>query len=327
MVGNVTNAQTPEWLNELENMVNYYIDQPENYGLAVGIIDHGNSYEFYDGIIDRDNRQSPNDSTIFELGGTAKIFTAHKLLELKSNGQVDFDEPITKYLNLDFENKYLDQITIHQLLTHTSGFDRKPFNLKFTKTENAQLWENYTKEQAFEFLKTYQPKTLWSEGESFEYSDFGYAVLGLLLEAQGVNKDNINSQKVNIKGHDIKGIEVDNWQYPAYLSYSINQDSNLPELMKYIEALMSPKAEEYLQSIFFPREKTNNKRVKVAYAWHLVKAKNMGWNVYTHAGSTEGFRSFIAFNKRENTAVILLANTNTKLIDNIGIQLLDLLVN
>lgn len=320
------NEKTRKWQTEIQDMMDYYTQFPENFGIAIGVIDHGNNFDFYEGKISETNFEQADSASVFELGGLAKVFTATLLLEMENNGLVDFDAPINNYITFPFENQYLSQITIQQLLTHTSGLPKKPSNLKFYKTNENQPWENYDKAALYEYLDNYKPKELWSEGENFEYSDVGYALLGLVIE--NIEGEIPDFEQLNaISGHNTKGEKVANWNTPDFLSFSVNMNANLEFLMAYMQQILKADKANYFKKMLLPQAKTNNRKVKIAYAWQLVKARKMGWNVYTHAGSTTGFRSFIAFNPSENSAVIILANTNTKLIDNIGIQLLDLIVD
>ena len=63
----------------------------------------------------------PNDSkTKHRLGSITKQFTAMFILQLKEEGKLKLDDPISKHLP-DYPKENGDQVTIHQLLTHTSG--------------------------------------------------------------------------------------------------------------------------------------------------------------------------------------------------------------
>ena len=125
---------------------------PENYGIAISIMERGNIYDFYDGKISDTNSLPPDSSSVFELGGLVKVFTAASILQLAENEILDLNNPITDYLDFPFQNDFLAQITIQQLLTHTAGFTRKPANLKFYKTDENLPWENYEKTAFYEYL-------------------------------------------------------------------------------------------------------------------------------------------------------------------------------
>ncbi|WP_316797257.1 serine hydrolase domain-containing protein [Pedobacter agri] len=72
------------------------------------------SYGFADAV----TQEKLNLQTVFELASVSKQFTAMGIVLLKKRGQLNYDDPISKYLpELDF----YDGVTIRNLLNHTSG--------------------------------------------------------------------------------------------------------------------------------------------------------------------------------------------------------------
>jgi CubicO group peptidase (beta-lactamase class C family) len=62
----------------------------------------------------------PNDpATKFRIGSITKQFTAAAILLLEERGKLKLDDPVTKFL-ADAPAAW-DEITLHHLLTHTSG--------------------------------------------------------------------------------------------------------------------------------------------------------------------------------------------------------------
>lgn len=59
--------------------------------------------------------------TKFNLGSMNKMFTAVAIAQLAEQGKLSFDDTISKHLP-DYPNKAVaEKVTIHHLLTHTSG--------------------------------------------------------------------------------------------------------------------------------------------------------------------------------------------------------------
>lgn len=113
--------------------------------------------------------------TKFNLGSMNKMFTGVAIAQLVEQGRLSFDDPIIKYLP-DYPNKEdAERITIHHLLTHTSGMGSY-WN---------ELFESYwpeirTVEQVYDLFKD---KPLEFEpGERFGYSNSGPIVLGMIIE-------------------------------------------------------------------------------------------------------------------------------------------------
>ena len=100
--------------------------------------------------------------TLFEIGSISKSFVAIAVLQLAEDGKLDLNKPVTSYLPwLKIDSKF-SPFTTHHLLSHTSGLSGVPLLLR---TAGTTLGVNF------------EPGTNWV------YSNIGYALLGLLIEA------------------------------------------------------------------------------------------------------------------------------------------------
>jgi D-alanyl-D-alanine carboxypeptidase len=114
-------------------------------------------------------------NTKFNLGSMNKMFTAVAIAQLAQAKRLSFDDPVSKRLP-DYPNKEVaDKLTIHQLLTHTSGMGMY-WNEKFMSQREKLLTV-----AAHLPLFTSDP-LLFSPGEKFQYSNAGYMVLGAIIE-------------------------------------------------------------------------------------------------------------------------------------------------
>src|SRR4030095_3064801 len=105
-------------------------------------------------------RVSPQ--TLFEIGSISKSFVAIVVLQLAEEGKLDLHKPVTNYLPwLKIDSKFSPFTTPH-LLSHTSGLSGVPLLLRTAGTNLAVNFE---------------PGTNWF------YSNIGYDLLGLLIEA------------------------------------------------------------------------------------------------------------------------------------------------
>jgi D-alanyl-D-alanine carboxypeptidase len=113
--------------------------------------------------------------TKFNLGSMNKMFTGIAITQLAQQGKLDFNDPINKHLP-DYPNKDVGaKVTIHQLLTHTSGMGSYT-NDKF-RAERTKLTTI-----AAHFPLFVNDPLSFSPGEKFEYSNSGYMVLGAIIE-------------------------------------------------------------------------------------------------------------------------------------------------
>jgi CubicO group peptidase (beta-lactamase class C family) len=114
-------------------------------------------------------------NTKFNLGSMNKMFTAVAIAQLAQSGRLSFNDPISKHLP-DYPNKEVaDKVTIHQLLTHTSGMGMY-WNEKFIAQREKLLTV------AAHLPLFASDPLLFQPGEKFQYSNAGYMVLGAIIE-------------------------------------------------------------------------------------------------------------------------------------------------
>lgn len=110
---------------------------------------------------------------IFQIGSMTKQFTAVAVLMLEEQGKLSVKDPVSKYI-ADYPSG--DQITIHHLLTHTSGI--KDFTKMKSLSEISQ--KEMTPKMMVDFFKN--EAVDFAPGEKFEYNNSGYVLLGYLVE-------------------------------------------------------------------------------------------------------------------------------------------------
>jgi CubicO group peptidase (beta-lactamase class C family) len=110
---------------------------------------------------------------VFQIGSMTKQFTAVAILMLEQQGKLKVTDPVSKY-NKDYPNG--DKITIHHLLTHTSGI--KDFTKMKALSSIAQ--KEMKPEAMVDFFKN-EPVD-FAPGEKFEYNNSGYVLLGYIIE-------------------------------------------------------------------------------------------------------------------------------------------------
>lgn len=147
---------------------------------AVLMTKHGKTiFETATGMANQD-KQIPNTmETKFNLGSCSKMFTAVAIAQLVEQGLISFDDPVGKVLP-DYPNQDVrDQVSIHHLLTHTSGMGsfidakyKEEFLAKRANLKTISDVVNLFKNRPLEF----------PIGE-FHYSPDGYEVLGAIIEA------------------------------------------------------------------------------------------------------------------------------------------------
>ena len=117
---------------------------------------------------------NPN-NTLFRVGSISKTFVAISILQLVEDGVIDLDTDVNNYLtNFKITNTYEEPITIRNLLTHTAGFEETVFQ---------SVYENYSEMPDLEeTLLMDPPARVNPPGEVVSYSNYGYCLLGYIIE-------------------------------------------------------------------------------------------------------------------------------------------------
>ena len=127
----------------------------------------------------------PNEvNTRFQVASGSKILTAVAVCQLMEDSDLTPETRVRAYLDIDLPNVD-DEVSIHQLLTHTSGiadyFDEK----KHGTTDYPSLWAErptYTMREPSDFVPLFRDIPANSgPGETFSYSNAGYILLGLIV--------------------------------------------------------------------------------------------------------------------------------------------------
>jgi CubicO group peptidase (beta-lactamase class C family) len=115
------------------------------------------------GYVDLAAKLPVTTSHLFEIGSISKSFVGLTILQLHDEQKVDLQAPILSYLPWLSMDSTLGEILVHHLLTHSSGMP-----------DDAPLIPSSPERRPRQALKP---------GTEFHYSNWGYDVLGRLIEA------------------------------------------------------------------------------------------------------------------------------------------------
>ena len=126
------------------------------------------------GYADYNSGRLLNDSSVFELASVSKQFTAMGIMICKERGLLNYEDNIKKF----FPALPYDNITVRNLLTHTSG-------LPSYEDQFAKNWDR--KKIAFnkdviEMLRQVKDTLFFKPGSKWLYSNTGYALLASVIE-------------------------------------------------------------------------------------------------------------------------------------------------
>lgn len=124
------------------------------------------------GLADLENLVPAEEETVYRIASVAKPLTAVAVLQLVAAGELDLAAPIRRYLP-SFPERY-GEISVRELLTHTGGI-RHYAPGEFASTRRC--------EELAEGLDAFLGDAVASSpGEVFNYSTYGYVLLGLAIE-------------------------------------------------------------------------------------------------------------------------------------------------
>ncbi|MEL7196856.1 MAG: serine hydrolase domain-containing protein [Pseudomonadota bacterium] len=127
------------------------------------------------GVTNKDTEDLVTEDSAFLIGSVSKSFTALAVMQLVEAGLLELDAPIKTYLE-PFENAPASQVTIRQLLSHTSGFSMLQGN---AEQDDFSMDKDALADRVGRLvdLPLANPP-----GSKWEYSNANYQILGRLIE-------------------------------------------------------------------------------------------------------------------------------------------------
>ena len=165
----------PDTAKELDSYFNSLVAENKLSGVVLVAKDGVAVASKATGIANKATNAPIDLNTKFNLGSMNKMFTAVAIAQLAQAGKLSFTDTVGKHLP-DYPNKEVaDKVTIHQLLTHTSGMGMY-FGQKFKEQR-----EKLVTVAAHLPLFAGDPLA-FPPGEKFQYSNAGYMLLGAIIE-------------------------------------------------------------------------------------------------------------------------------------------------
>ncbi|OGU56050.1 MAG: hypothetical protein A2V66_14880 [Ignavibacteria bacterium RBG_13_36_8] len=261
----------------------------------------------------------PNTPKIkFRLGSVTKQFTSLLIMKLEEEGKLKVTDPVSKFIP-DYPRG--DEITIHQLLTHTSGI---PELLALDGFEDIKR-DPLTTKELIDFFKN-EPLD-FEPGTKYGYSNSGYVLLSYIIELVtgksyeefvtetifiplGMNDTGMDSQSKVIKnradGYFPAGEGLIN---APFISMTLPAGggglySTVEDMFKWDRSLYTGKLvkKSSLDKIFTPYSDSG----KYCYGW--IKGEDFGHVCFQHSGGIEGF---VCYDKRyvdDDAFIVVLSN-------------------
>lgn len=309
-------------------------------GLVVAIIDDKKRKIIHVGQADKHDSITLDETSLFEIGSITKTFTGVLLADMVIKGELDLEDPVSKFLpkGISMPTRNNEQITLLHLATHRSGLPRLPTDFKPKDMTNP--YADYTVEMMYEFLSNYQlPRDI---GKTPEYSNLGVGLLGHVLSLKaGMSYEdlvkeriltplgmhntsitlNTKQQKQLTTGHDITGTATSHWDFPALAGAGAFRSSG-EDMLLFLAVNIDPNTTPLSAAIPLSQKFQNSFgtiSLSIGLNW-LITSTPDGEFIW-HNGGTGGYRSYIAFSKKAKRGVVVLANSQDN-TDEIGQALL-----
>lgn len=272
---------------------------------------------------------------VFQVGSITKQFTAVGILMLLEEGKLSLEDDITKFIP-DYPTNE-KKITVHHLLTHTSGIKSYTSMQKFSKVmtvdKSPLKFINFFKNEPMDF----------EPGEKYKYNNSGYFILGYIIEkASGMSyqkfiqerifdKINMTSSyygshrqliKNRASGYQKRG-EFSNAQYISlklpYAAGSIM--STVDDMLKWQNAISTNVfvKKETLNKAYTNYTLNNGDNINYGYGWSINEINDV--QTIEHGGAIPGYLSMGVYVPSKNIYVIVFSNCGCKSPTNSALEI------
>jgi CubicO group peptidase (beta-lactamase class C family) len=278
---------------------------------------------------------------VFQIGSITKQFTSVAILMLLEEGLLSLEDDITKFIPTYPTNG--KKITIHHLLTHTSGIksytSMQRFGEVMTIDETPLKFIDFFKNEPMDF----------DPGEKYLYNNSGYFILGYIVEkvsgisypkfiqerifdAIDMKSSYYGSHKKLIKNRASgyqKGAEFSNAQYISltlpYAAGSIM--SNVDDMLKWQTAITSNVflKKATIDKAFTNYTLINGDKINYGYGWSINEINDVP--TIEHGGAIPGYLSMGVFVPSKKVYVIVFSNCGCQSPTNIALEIAALAID
>ena len=270
------------------------------------------------GLADHEKAIENTSSTEHRIGSVTKQFTAMAILILEEQGKLKTQAKVGEYLTE--VPRVWQTLTLHQLLTHTSGLTHSWSVPTFARNGSRARTLDETLALFFDLPLEFEP------GTDYQYSGVGYFLLAKLIETQsGQSYDSFLRQQIfeplemNTTGCDhpkrsqgkaSRGYQINPRGkrrvapefYMPLLTGGGNLYSSVEDMHRWDKALREQKL---ISRESYERMYTAERR-NYAYGWTVRRQKGERW--ISHGGGVPGHSSFILRNPDKDLCVVIMSN-------------------
>jgi len=265
--------------------------------------------------------------TIFRIGSVTKQFTASAILKLQEEGKLSINDKLSKYIP-DFPRA--NEVTLRQLLTHTSGIQ----DCRMTADFLSRVTQPTTTETTIEELKRQTHPYDFNPGTKWRYNNAGYLLLCYIMEKVsgqnygdflrenffqplGMTNTGVYCAHLGLP-HEALGYSLDtnsfkraaNWDM-SWATGSGALYSTVEDLHRWNEGIFNGRVlhAASLKAAFIPVKMGENQvNSDSGYGFGWVIGRHRGLREISHGGGLHGFESDLVRVPDEKFTVAVLAN-------------------
>jgi D-alanyl-D-alanine carboxypeptidase len=293
-------------------------------GLTLAVVREGKLIKAQGyGVANMEANAPASVESVFEIGSITKQFTAAAIMLLVEEGKVKLDDKISVYLADLHPPEAWNNVSVRNLLTHTSGIKT------YTGLPGFEFSKHLKKE---EFVKALAGFPLdFPPGEKYSYSNSGYNLLGFILEKaskrpywefmrerifkplemnQTRDRDPVPVIKNRVAGYEWQNNRWENRATDLTDVFSAGAIvSNVLDLVKWDAALNGERLlkRASLDQIWTPMRLNNGTDYPYGLGWDVNVSG--AHRIISHGGQTAGFSASIARYVDDRMTVIVLCNS------------------
>ncbi|KAL6412197.1 putative D-aminoacylase [Ilyonectria robusta] len=187
-----TSNQDPTGLESIQPLIEAMCNKAGVPGIAVGVIHHGNFYEFYHGRRDVEADLPVDRNTIFHVASLTKAMTATALGILVDRNKLQWTTPVHDILpEMSKEtDMYAAKLTVLDILSHRTG--KAWADALYLESNNRILLAKDQAIPTFDYLPQVEPVR-----SKYMYNNHAYNIAGLVIErVSGVSWDTFVSENL-----------------------------------------------------------------------------------------------------------------------------------
>lgn len=326
----ILQAQNGDLKVEIERIILHDTDisLDETPGFIIAVVDQDSTYYVEFGSDIKGEKSTLDAEDIFEVGSISKVFTSSLISILVNEGRISYDDKINNYLPPELQNPRMDDVSILNLIQHTSGLPVRPYFFGMKEKDPQNPYGYYDKNELLAFYAEFVPK----EKGTFNYAHTNYGLLEIILEnATQMSFDKMMDQyifypmemessfmffkekkkDIITPGYDRAGRETTPWTFASFgASEGVKTStSDLVDFMKINMGLIDHPYAEIFSGNHKKEVETNfNESIRTGRGWQIIDQRK-GYDIITHTGKTNGHNAFMAFVKETGTGVVILSNS------------------